>query len=113
MVFGWMPHHNLLQKMEHIDTSCYQLQCCFAVMAASLFFDFCCIVPDLASQIRPHLKKKKKKLQEKKNMFALYLTTHFASAAVLHWSFCIPYRKGHPNFSQECKMAWVNLLNRH
>lgn len=63
------------------------LQCCCAVLAASLFRDFCFAVPNVASQIRSHEKPKKK-------AFSLYLTTQFASAAVLQRAFCIPYRKG-------------------
>lgn len=79
----------IIQKMQHIDTSCYQLQCCFAVMAASLFFDFCCIVPDVASQIRPHLKKKK--LQKKRTclLFIWPLILHLLLFCIGPFAFLI------------------------
>lgn len=90
VVFGWMPHHNLLQKMEHIDTSCYQLQCWFAVMAASLFLDFCFIVPDVASQKRAH-KNKKKKLQKKRTclLFIWPLILHLLLFCIGPFAFLI------------------------
>lgn len=36
-------------KTEHTYISCYQQQFCFAVMAASLFLDFCSVVPNVTS----------------------------------------------------------------
>lgn len=45
-VFGWMPCHNLQQKLNifgHLAISC------FAVTAASLFLNFCFTVPNVAS----------------------------------------------------------------
>lgn len=85
-VFGWMPCHNLQQKTEHTYVSCYQQ--CSAVLLLWLlpcFLNFCFYSSQRS--INDKLRGKK--------AFAFYLTSLFASAAVLLQPFCIPHRADH------------------
>lgn len=82
-VFGWMPCHNLLPKKKngtylftYLALSC---KCCFAVMAASLFLNFCFYSSQCSINVKlDHIKRKKKtkKNLRNKKLSLLFLLDH-------------------------------------